>query len=187
MLRKCHGHSLTKGAIIHIFYHGLDKPTQAILDVTAGGIFLYKSPNQAFQCLDEKVLSEHDWPIKSKNEHHRKSVSLADGSDSDTNNSRFMEKLKVMDSKIISLNEELKDIRNKYNELREGNASINHLNNDTPMCERHEANYIKSEDYQNQDSHNSFSLQSHYDPNDSEKSLTELNNDMRNDLEHFKA
>ncbi|GJS71047.1 hypothetical protein Tco_0703888 [Tanacetum coccineum] len=40
--------------------------------------------------------------------------------------------------------------------------------------------------YQNQDSHNSFSRQSHYDPNDSEKSLTELNNDVRNDLEDFK-
>ncbi|GJS96434.1 reverse transcriptase domain-containing protein [Tanacetum coccineum] len=45
MLRKCHGHSLTKGAIIHIFYHGLDEPTQAILGGTAGGIFLYKTPN----------------------------------------------------------------------------------------------------------------------------------------------
>ncbi|GKE19880.1 reverse transcriptase domain-containing protein [Tanacetum coccineum] len=48
MLRKCHGHGLTKGAIIQIFYHGLDEPTQGILDGTAGGIFLYKTPNQAF-------------------------------------------------------------------------------------------------------------------------------------------
>ncbi|GJX09569.1 reverse transcriptase domain-containing protein [Tanacetum coccineum] len=186
MLQKCHGHGLTKGAIIQIFYHGLDEPTQGILDITAGGIFLYKSPNQAFQFLEDKVLFEHDWPIKSKNEHHRKSVSFADGSDSNTDNSRFMEKLKAMDSQIISLNEELQDIRNKYNELREGNASKNHMNDDTPMCERHEANYIQSEDYQNQDSHNSFSHQSHHDPNDSEKSLTELNNDVKNDLEDFK-
>ncbi|GJV30786.1 hypothetical protein Tco_1391186 [Tanacetum coccineum] len=60
------------------------------------------------------------------------------------------------------------------------------MNDDTPMCERHEANYIRSEDYQNQDSHNSFSRQSHHDLNDSEKSLTDLNNDVRNDLEDFK-
>ncbi|GJX42759.1 hypothetical protein Tco_0257749 [Tanacetum coccineum] len=98
MLQKCHGHGLTKGAIIQIFYHGLDEPTQGILDVTAGGIFLYKSPNQAFQFLEDKVLFKHDWPIKSKNEHHRKSISFADGSDSNTDNSRFMEKLKAMDS-----------------------------------------------------------------------------------------
>ncbi|GKD08848.1 hypothetical protein Tco_1188533 [Tanacetum coccineum] len=98
-----------KGAIIQIFYHGLDKPTQAILDVTAGGIFLYKSPNQDFQLLEDKA----------------------------------------MDSQVISLNEELEDMRDKYNELRNGNASKNNMNDDTPMCERHEANYIQSEDYQN--------------------------------------
>ncbi|GKD35659.1 reverse transcriptase domain-containing protein [Tanacetum coccineum] len=119
MLQKCHAHGLTKGAIIQIFYHGLDKPTQGILDV-----FLYKK--------------------------------------------------------------ELQDMHKKYNELREENASKNHLNDDTPMCERHEANYIQSEDYQNQDSHNSFSHQSHHDPNDSEKLPSELNNDVKNDLEDFK-
>ncbi|GJX42757.1 hypothetical protein Tco_0257747 [Tanacetum coccineum] len=186
MLRKCHGHGLTRGAIIQIFYHGLDEPTQGILDVTVGRIFLYKTPNQAFQFLEDKVLFDHDWAIKSKNEHHQKSVSFTDGSDSNTNNSRFVEKLKAMDSRIISLNEELQDMRNKYNKLKEGNASKNHLNDDTLMCECHEANYIQSKDYQNQNSYDSFSHQSHHDPNDSEKSLTELNNDVRKDLENFK-
>ncbi|GJZ10884.1 reverse transcriptase domain-containing protein [Tanacetum coccineum] len=111
MLRKCHGHGLTKGAIIQIFYHVLDEPTQGIMYITAGGIFLYKSPNQAFQFLEDKVLFEHDWAIKSKNEHHQKSVSFTDGSDSNTDNSRFGEKLKAIDSQIISLNEELQDMQ----------------------------------------------------------------------------
>ncbi|GKB46322.1 S-adenosyl-L-methionine-dependent methyltransferases superfamily protein [Tanacetum coccineum] len=84
------------------------------------------------------------------------------------------------------LNEELQDIRNKYNELREGNASKNHLNDDTPMCERHEANYIQSEGNKDRNSHDLFSHKSHHDPNDFEKSLTELNNDMKNDLKDFK-
>ncbi|GKB83571.1 reverse transcriptase domain-containing protein [Tanacetum coccineum] len=109
MLRKCHGHGLTKGAIIQIFYHGLDEPTQGILDVTAEGIFLYKIPNQAFQFLEDKVLFNLDWPIKSKKDHHQKSVSFTDGSDSNTDNSQLMEKLEAltikMDSQIISLNE----------------------------------------------------------------------------------
>ncbi|GJU92229.1 hypothetical protein Tco_1304652 [Tanacetum coccineum] len=65
------------------------EPTQGILDVTAGGIFLYKSPNQAFQLLQDKVLFKLDWSNKSQNDHHRKSVSFADGSNND--NSRFME------------------------------------------------------------------------------------------------
>ncbi|GJX76233.1 reverse transcriptase domain-containing protein [Tanacetum coccineum] len=186
MLRKCHGHGLTKGAIIQIFYHCLDEPTQEILDVTAGGIFLYKSPNQAFQYLEDKVLFKFDWSIKSQNNHHQKSVAFADGSDSNTDNSRFMEKLKAMDSQIISLNEELQDILNKYNEISEGNASKNNMNDDTPMCERHEANYIQSEGHQNRISHDSYSHQTYHDRNHSEKSLTELNNKVKNDLEAFK-
>ncbi|GJX33149.1 putative reverse transcriptase domain-containing protein [Tanacetum coccineum] len=155
MLRKCHGHGLTKGAIIQVFYHGLDEPTQRILDITAEGVFLYKSLNKAFQFLEDKVFFEHYWPIKSKNEHHRKSVAFANGSDSNTDNSRFMEKLKAVDSQIISLNEELQDMRENYNELRKGNAS---KNDDTPMCERHESNFIRSEDHQNRISHDSFVL-----------------------------
>nr|GEY54300.1 hypothetical protein [Tanacetum cinerariifolium] len=61
------------------------------------------------------------------------------------------------------------------------------MNDDMPVCERHEANYTRSEDYENQNSHDSYSHQSLYDPNDSDKSLTELNNDVRNDFEDFKS
>ncbi|GKA29886.1 hypothetical protein Tco_0716131 [Tanacetum coccineum] len=81
-----------------------------------------------------------------------------------------------MDSQFQSLKEEMHEMRRDYNNRKGGYAS---KNDDTPMCERHEANYIRSEDYQNQDSHNSFSRQSHHDPNDPEKSLTELNNDVK--------
>ncbi|GJR15318.1 hypothetical protein Tco_0797970 [Tanacetum coccineum] len=61
MLRTCYGHGLTKGAIIQIFYHGLDDPTQEILD--AGGIFLYNTLDEAFknprgQSLATKINSE---------------------------------------------------------------------------------------------------------------------------------
>ncbi|GKB01866.1 hypothetical protein Tco_0829910, partial [Tanacetum coccineum] len=144
------------------------------------------SPNQAFQFLEDKVLFKLDWPIKSKNEHHQKSVSFADGSNNG-DNSGLMEKLEAlivkMDSQLQSLKKEMHEMRNNYNN---NGGDHDSKNDDTPMCERHEANYIQYEDYQNQDSHNSFSRQSHYDPNDSEKSLTELNNDVRNDLEDFK-
>nr|GEV04318.1 putative ribonuclease H-like domain-containing protein [Tanacetum cinerariifolium] len=146
---------------IQIFYHGLDEPTQGILDVTARGIFLYKSPNQAFQLLEDKVLFKHDWSTKSKIEHHQESISFADGSDSNTDNSRFMKKLEALkvDSQFQSLNEEIQE-----------------------MCK----NYNNCKGYLNQNYHDSYPHQSYHDPNDSEKSLTELNNDVRNDLEDFK-
>ncbi|GJZ62046.1 hypothetical protein Tco_0618183 [Tanacetum coccineum] len=184
MLRKCHGHGLTKGAIVQIFYHGLDEPTQRMLDVTAGGIFLYKSPNQAFQFLDDKVLFELDWSNKLQMKPTQKSVAFADGSNND--NSRLMEKLEALtikiDSQFQSLKEDMHEMGKNYNN-RGGNHDSK--NDGTPMCERHEANFIQSEDYQNQDSHDSYSHQSYHDPSP-EKSLTELNNGVRNDLEDFK-
>nr|GEX00293.1 ribosomal protein L7Ae/L30e/S12e/Gadd45 [Tanacetum cinerariifolium] len=164
----------------------LDEPTQGILDITARGIFLYKSLNQAFQFLEDKVLFEHDWSTKSQNDHHQKPVSFTDESDSNTDNSQFMEKLKAMDSQIISLNEELQDMRDKYIELRNGNASKNNLKDDTLMCKRHEADYIQSKGSKDKKYHDSHSHQTYHDPNDPEKSLTKLNNDMKNDLKNFR-
>nr|GEZ01323.1 sec23/sec24 transport family protein [Tanacetum cinerariifolium] len=63
------------------------------------------------------------------------------------------------------------------------------MNDDMPMYERHEINSIQSGGYQIRDSHDSYSHKSHYDPksnNDSEKSLTELINDVKYDIEDFK-
>ncbi|GJR07820.1 hypothetical protein Tco_0790472 [Tanacetum coccineum] len=91
-----------------------------------------------------------------------------------------------MDSQIISLNEELEDMRKKYNELRNRNASKNNMNDDTLMCERQKANSIQSGGYQNQNYHDSYLHLPHHDRNDSGKSLTELKNDVKNDLEYFK-
>ncbi|GJY60551.1 reverse transcriptase domain-containing protein [Tanacetum coccineum] len=56
MLRNWHGHNLTKGNIIKIFYHGLSDITQVVLNAADDGIFLYKTPNQAYQLLEDKVL-----------------------------------------------------------------------------------------------------------------------------------
>ncbi|GJW32033.1 hypothetical protein Tco_0052065 [Tanacetum coccineum] len=92
-----------------------------------------------------------------------------------------------MDSQFTILKEEIQDLRDKYYDLKDNHASKNHMNDDTPMYERHEVNYIQSEGFQNQNSHDSYSHQSHHNPNDSEKSLTEYVNDVKNNLEHFKS
>ncbi|GJS43668.1 hypothetical protein Tco_0568711 [Tanacetum coccineum] len=140
MLRKCHGHCLTKRAIIQIFYHSLDEPTQGILDETAGGIFLYKSPNQAFQFLEDKALFKLDWSFESKIEHHQRSVAFVDGSDTNDDNYRLIKKLEAltikMDSQFQSLKEELQDMRKIYNDLKDNHVSKNNMSDDTPMlCE----------------------------------------------------
>ncbi|GJT26180.1 reverse transcriptase domain-containing protein [Tanacetum coccineum] len=52
LLCNGYGHGLGRGTIIQIFHHGLDDATQAILDVR--GIFLYETPNEAYQLLKDQ-------------------------------------------------------------------------------------------------------------------------------------
>ncbi|GJX48798.1 hypothetical protein Tco_0273988 [Tanacetum coccineum] len=69
MLRNWHGHNLSKGNIIKIFYHGLNEITQEVLNAAAGGIVLHKTPNQAYQLLEDKVSLKLDWAKNQKQNH----------------------------------------------------------------------------------------------------------------------
>ncbi|GJZ75998.1 reverse transcriptase domain-containing protein, partial [Tanacetum coccineum] len=87
MLRNCHGHNLSKCNMFKIFYHGLYEITQEVLNAAAGGNFLYKTPNQAYQLLEDKVLLKLDWAKNQKTKSSlKKTVALADegSSNSDT-------------------------------------------------------------------------------------------------------
>ncbi|GJX31175.1 reverse transcriptase domain-containing protein [Tanacetum coccineum] len=78
MLRNCHGHNLSKGNIIKIFYYGLAETTPEALNSAAGGIFLYKTPNQAYQLLEDKVLLKLDWAKNQKSKPIKRIVAFAD-------------------------------------------------------------------------------------------------------------
>ncbi|GJY57845.1 hypothetical protein Tco_0457737 [Tanacetum coccineum] len=96
LLRSCHVHGLGRGTTIQIFYHGLDEPTQAILDV--GGIFLYKTPNEAHQLLEDRVLLKLDWAKENKAKPIRKTVALAESEE----HSPVLEKIEALTTRIDS-------------------------------------------------------------------------------------
>ncbi|GJX28631.1 hypothetical protein Tco_0236710 [Tanacetum coccineum] len=114
MLRTCYGHGLTKGMIVQIFYHGLDDPTQGILD--AKGIFLYKTPNEASKSLGQ-VLLKLDFSNDSQNP-KPKTVVSASRSNINTNHAILMEKFKALatkiDSKFLFIRKELKEMRDGH-------------------------------------------------------------------------
>ncbi|GJS05467.1 hypothetical protein Tco_0321975 [Tanacetum coccineum] len=108
LLCSFHGHGLGRGTIIQIFYHGLNEPTQAILD--AGGIFLYKTPNEAHQFLEDQVLLKLDWSKENKTKPLRKTVSFAESEE----NSPLLEKMEALTKRIDS---QFKEIRGYMNEI----------------------------------------------------------------------
>ncbi|GKC26268.1 hypothetical protein Tco_1033562 [Tanacetum coccineum] len=99
MLRTCYGHGLTKGMIIQIFYRGLDDPTQGILDTE--GIFLYKTPNEAFKILEDKVLLKLDFSDDSQNNPKPKTVVSAGGRNINFDHELLKEKFKSLATKMI--------------------------------------------------------------------------------------
>ncbi|GKE39754.1 hypothetical protein Tco_1463159 [Tanacetum coccineum] len=91
MLQNRHGHNLSKGNIIKIFYHGLSEITQEVLNATHGGIFLYKTPNQAYQLLEDKVLLKLDWAKKQKTKSSlKKTFAFADEGSSNSDTKKIM-------------------------------------------------------------------------------------------------
>ncbi|GJY55730.1 reverse transcriptase domain-containing protein [Tanacetum coccineum] len=105
MLRNCHGHNLSKGNIIKIFYHGLSEITQEVLNVAAGGIFLYKTPNQAYELLEDKVLLKLNWAKNQKTKPSlKKTVSFVDEGSSNSNTDKIMVRMDAMTLKIDAHN-----------------------------------------------------------------------------------
>nr|GEU54054.1 reverse transcriptase domain-containing protein [Tanacetum cinerariifolium] len=97
MLRNFHGHNLSKGNIIKLFYHGLNEITQEVLNAAASGIFLYKTPNKAYHLLDDKVLLKLDWAKNEKTKSSLKKIVAftAEGS-SNSDTDKIMARMDAM-------------------------------------------------------------------------------------------
>ncbi|GJS57563.1 reverse transcriptase domain-containing protein [Tanacetum coccineum] len=100
MVKNCHDHNFTKGNIIKIFYHGLNETTQEALNATAGSIFLYKTPNQAYQLLEDKVLLKLDWAKNQKPKPSlKKTIAFADEGSSNSDTDKIMASMELVCNK----------------------------------------------------------------------------------------
>ncbi|GJZ22741.1 reverse transcriptase domain-containing protein [Tanacetum coccineum] len=142
MLRNCHGHNLTKGNIIKIFYHGLNETTQEALNAAADGIFLYKTPNQAFQLLEDKVLLKLDWAKNQKSKIFAcKTVAFADEGSNNVDTDKIIARMDAMTMKMDAQYKEIQSCTkcNHYG----GNNSTTYCNDDdTPMSREEEAKFM---------------------------------------------
>nr|GEV17340.1 reverse transcriptase domain-containing protein [Tanacetum cinerariifolium] len=97
-----------KGNIINIFYHGLSEITQEVLNAAASGIFLYKTPNQAYQLLKDKVLLKLDWAKNQKTKSYlKKTVAFTEEGKSNFNTDKIMAQMDAMTIKMDAQYKEL--------------------------------------------------------------------------------
>ncbi|GKE31667.1 hypothetical protein Tco_1450989 [Tanacetum coccineum] len=92
---------MSKGNIIKIFYHGLKEITQEVLNAAAGGIFLYKTPNQAYQLLEDKVLLKLDGAKNQKTKSSlKKTVAFAAEGSTNSDTDKIMAQMDAMTMKM---------------------------------------------------------------------------------------
>ncbi|GJW50219.1 reverse transcriptase domain-containing protein [Tanacetum coccineum] len=135
MLRNCHGHNLSKGNIIKIFYHGLNEITQEVLNAAAGCIFLYKTPNQAYQLLEDKVLLKLDWAKNQKTKSSlKKTVAFTDEGNNNSDTDKIMARMDAMTLKIDA----------QYKELQTQTKNTKPNEDDIPMSREEEAKFMQT-------------------------------------------
>nr|GEX46723.1 reverse transcriptase domain-containing protein [Tanacetum cinerariifolium] len=100
-----------------------DKSIQAILD--AKGIFLYITPNETHQLLEDRVLLKLDWTKENKTKPLRKTVAFAE----EDENAPLLEKMEALTTRIDL---QFKEIKGDMKEMRDG-------------CKEEEANYRRTQ------------------------------------------
>nr|GEZ83459.1 reverse transcriptase domain-containing protein [Tanacetum cinerariifolium] len=124
-----------KGNIIKIFYHGLNEITQEVLNAAAGGIFLYKTPNQAYQLLEDKVLLKLDWAKNQKTKSSlMKIVAFTAEGSSNSDTDKIMARMEVMTMKMDA----------QYKDFQSHSKQPNLDNDDIPMSREEEAKLLAS-------------------------------------------
>ncbi|GJQ93059.1 hypothetical protein Tco_0004198 [Tanacetum coccineum] len=141
-----------KGNIIKIFYHGLNEIIQKVLNAAAGGIFLYKTPNQAYQLLEDKVLLKLDWAINQKTKSSlEKTVAFADEGNNNSDTDKIMAR---MDAMTIKMDAQYKELQSR---AKQPTPDLD--NADIPISREEEAKFMQTfrktrfyNDYRDRDS-----------------------------------
>ncbi|GJR05489.1 hypothetical protein Tco_0528473 [Tanacetum coccineum] len=111
--------------------------TQEVLNAAAGGIFLYKTPNQAYQLLEDKVLLKLDWAKNQKTKSSlKKTVAFADEGSSNTDTDKIMAR---MDAMTIKMDAQYKELQSR---AKQPTPDLD--DDDMPMSREEEAKFMQT-------------------------------------------
>ncbi|KAJ9544752.1 hypothetical protein OSB04_024459 [Centaurea solstitialis] len=128
LLNSCPSHGLNKSDQVQTFYSGQNYSSRGTLDSSAGGVFMYKTPTQGYNLLEDMLIHNIDW--KSDKRLH-------------------IPKMAGKISTEFDPSEELAAMKNKQVVCEECKGP--HLTKDClnkPMMTPEEVNYINRGDYQ---------------------------------------
>ncbi|GJX54325.1 hypothetical protein Tco_0282694 [Tanacetum coccineum] len=107
------------------------------MNAASGGIFLYKTPNQAYQLLEDKVLLKLDWAKNQKTKLSlKKTVAFADEGNSNSDTDKIMARIDVMTLKM--------DAQYKKLESNAKKTKPNRDEDDIPTSHEEEAIFMQT-------------------------------------------
>ncbi|GJW08057.1 hypothetical protein Tco_1570480 [Tanacetum coccineum] len=119
------------------FITALKEITQEVLNAAAGGIFLYKTPNQAYQLLEDKVLLKLDWAKNQKTKpSHKKTVCFVDEGRSNSDTDKYMAR---MDAMTMKMDAQYKEFQSRLKQL-----NPNHNDDNILMSREEEAKFMQT-------------------------------------------
>ncbi|GKC99009.1 hypothetical protein Tco_1169284, partial [Tanacetum coccineum] len=121
-------------------------------NAAAGGIFLYKTPNQAYQLLEDKVLLKLDWARNQKTKSSlKKTVAFADEGNSNSDTNKIIAR---MDAMTIKMDAQYKEFQSR---AKQPTPDLD--DDDMPMSHEEEAKFMQTfcktcfyNDYRDRDS-----------------------------------
>ncbi|GJW83292.1 hypothetical protein Tco_0156437 [Tanacetum coccineum] len=126
-----------KGNIIKIFYHSLNETNPEVLNSAAGGIFFYKTPNQAYQLLEDNVLLKLDREKNQKSKPSlKKTVTFAVEGPSNFDTNKIMAR---MDTMTIKMDAQYKDFQTRS---KPPTSDLN--DDDLPMSREEEEKFMQT-------------------------------------------
>ncbi|GJY94262.1 reverse transcriptase domain-containing protein [Tanacetum coccineum] len=106
-----------------------------VLNAAAGGVFLYKTPNQAYQLLEDKVLLKLDWAKNQKTKSSlKKTIAFAAEGNSSYDTNKIMAR---MDTMTIKMDAQYKELQ-----YRAKQPTPDLDEDDTPMSREKEAKFM---------------------------------------------
>ncbi|GKA31560.1 hypothetical protein Tco_0717865 [Tanacetum coccineum] len=152
----------TPGSTITVPETANEFAIKEVLNAVAGGIFLYKTPNQAYQLLEDKVLLKLDWAKNKKSKSSlKKTVAFAAEGSSNFDTEKIMAR---MDAMIIKMDARYKELQSR---AKQPTPDLDE--DDMPMYREEEPKFIQTfcktrfyNDYRDRDSnHDNWRLSEH--------------------------
>ncbi|GJS87295.1 reverse transcriptase domain-containing protein [Tanacetum coccineum] len=123
--------------IIKIFYHGLNEITQEVQNAATDGIFLYKTQNQAYQLLEDKVLLMLVWAKNQKTKSSlKKTVAFAAEGNSNSDTDKIMARIDAM---TIKMDAQYKELQSR---TKQPTPDLD--DDDIPMSREEEAKFMQT-------------------------------------------